>query len=154
MEEEVEGLARENRAFMSLIGKSSVLAFGFIFLNEDLRALGLEDNIIGILDIWFAVSAACAFSIALTVNAYVVGGHEKVNHSNNRPTKRIKTATEYIIYIGMIVTGFSLIIIFPEHFKETYTSIVYGFVLTGTGFSLLYWEIFRSLKNKRRKAPQ
>lgn len=53
LQAEAEKVFKKHDFFMIFFGKFSVLGFAFIFLNEEMKAIGVVDKIIFYFDVFF-----------------------------------------------------------------------------------------------------
>lgn len=151
IERRAEELVDQNKIFLVLFGKSSLLAFAFIFLHQDLESVGITSGIVQALDIWFSFSTICTFTLLLTINSHVVGENKDSGIEDKQGSNIKKIATEYSIYMIMIASGIALIAFTLHTPTPTYTSVVCGFTLSGAGFSYFYWSLF--LKKSVKQPP-
>lgn len=151
LETRAEELVDQNKIFFVLFGKSSLLAFAFIFLHQDLETVGIAPGLVQALDIWFSFSTVCAFTLLASINSHVVGENQDSIIKNKQKNNINKLIIEYSIYTIMIASGIALIAFTLHTPTPTYTATIYGFTLSGAGFSYFYWSLF--LEKNRRTSP-
>lgn len=148
LQAEAEKVFKKHDFFMIFFGKFSVLGFAFIFLNEEMKAIGVVDKIIFYFDVFFSIALVCTVFFGVMINSYAVGKYENDNNISyiKSPVKVI--LLELTVYFLMMLAGVFMLYVVPRYYVETYSQIVYGFVFIGSGLSLFYWSCFCYLRKK------